>query len=167
MLLVIYSAFTHFIDFGNMNKYEKEILSQRWFPWRPVSYLRYSMGSPETTKDAFLIQRIPRDAVPLGEVLLAPQKLQRSWELDTRNQRSKVKGRTKAFPAPRLQGVLCSRNQDWGAEYVFSIITYYLSQDPITQHTWHTVYDVPFSMCPLEGSCVVRDLGTWWLLHNF
>lgn len=92
MLLVIYSAFSHSLDFGNMNKYEKEILSQRWFPWEPVSNLRYSMGPPEITKDAFLIQSIPRDAVALGEVLLAPQKLQRSWELDTRSQRSKVKG---------------------------------------------------------------------------
>lgn len=92
MFFVIYSAFSHSIDFGNMNKYEKEILSQRWFPWEPVSNLRYSMGSPEITKDTFLIQSIPRDAVALGEVLLAPQKLQRSWELNTRSQRSKVKG---------------------------------------------------------------------------
>lgn len=96
MLLVIYSAFSHSIDFGTMNKSEKEILSQKWFPWEPVSNLRYSMDSPETTKDAFLIQSIPRDAV----ALLAPQKLQRYWEIDTRSQRSKVKGRRKAFPVP-------------------------------------------------------------------
>lgn len=158
MLLVIYSAFSHSIDFGNMNKYEKEILSQRWFPLRPVSNLRYSMGSLETTKDAFLIQSIPRDAVPLGEVLLAPQKLQSSWEVDTRNQRSKVKGRTKAFPAPlSTRRFLCQESGLGSWICIFHYNTLFIAGSYNSAHITFRVW-CAISMCPMEGSWVVRDL---------